>query len=112
MHLDPARAQYRLEAPLHAGVVRWNNGAVGGKQMENHQAWIAAQRQQFGAQAMLHRQQQLDPARTRTDHRDGDAAALLANALAQSQPTLVERVNGLDRHRVRGSTRHLVEARR
>ena len=56
VHLDPARAQYRLEAPLHAGVVRWQNGAVGGKQMENHQAWVAAQRQQFGAQAMLHRQ--------------------------------------------------------
>ena len=59
------------------------------------------------AQAVLHRQRQLDAACPRADQGDARFARVPLHALQQRQPAVVEQMNRLDRHRVLGGAGHL-----
>ena len=97
-----ALGQHALERAAHRRIVGAQNRRAAGQQVEAQFVRIASQRAQFVAQAVLHRQRQLDAAGAAADHGDARGAGVLAHALEQLQPALVEAVDRLDRHGVLG----------
>ena len=111
VHLDFARAQHGVKAPPHIRVMGWQNGGIGGEQVECQCVRVALQGTQFVAQAVLHGQRELHPAGPTTNDRNSDRAGLPTHPLQQSQPALVELENRLYRHRMLAGTGHLAHLR-
>ena len=103
MHRDAALGQHLARRPARtAALCVGRMLRVGGKEMAAQFVRVAAQRRQFAAQAVLHRQRQLDTAGAGADHGDGRRPGVAANALEQGQPAFVEAADRLDRHGVLG----------
>ena len=105
----PTRGQYALETAADVGVVRRQDLALGGEQMEGEGVGIVSQPLQLAAQAIVHRQGQLDTPRACADDGDGHWPRVLTDPLEQGQPALVEAPDRLHRDRVLGRTGNTVD---
>ncbi len=106
----PRAASTRSKAAAHRGVVGGQDALARFQQVKAQLLRVAAEPDQFVAQAVLHREGQLDAARAGADHRDARDSGVPAHALQQRQPARVEGVDRLDRHRMRRGAFHAVHA--
>jgi hypothetical protein len=89
MHGHATLGEHAFEGAAHGGVVGRQDMRLGGKKVKARRIAGTAQRGEFAAQAVLHRQQQLDAARPGPDHRDRGGAGVTAHAIEQRQPAIV-----------------------
>ena len=108
----PAAVELALEGLAHPRRVGRQQLGSSGKQVEFQFIRVAAHGRKLIAQAVLHGQRQLHPAGATADGDDARGPGMLAHALEQRQPAIIETVNGLDRHRVLGRTGHHLDLRR
>ena len=106
-----ALGQHTLEGLAHAGVVGGQNVRCVAEQVKGQLVRIAPKGVQLFAQAVLHRQRQLDTACARADDSNPCFSRVLLHAGQQGQPALIEQMNRLDRHRMVGRARHLADLR-
>ncbi len=104
-------SQHPLEASPHARVVRRQDVAISGKEVKAQVVGVVAEGLQFVAQAILHRQGQLDAAGAGADQRDGGLPGVPTNTLQQGQPALVEAPDRLHRNGVFGGAFDAVHRR-
>ena len=109
---DTAFGQHPLEGAAHRIIVGRQYDRVAGQQVEAEFLRVAPRCAQLVAQAVLHGQRQFDPAGAGADDRDAPDPGVLAHALEQQLPALVEIVDRFHRHGVLGRAGHIAHLRR
>ena len=106
MHVHAAIGEHPLEPSPHPGIVGGQQPGPRRQQVEHEPGGIAPEGATLGAQAVLHRQQQLDAARAPAHDGDAQRPGVRAHPFEQRLPARIEVVDRLDRHDVLGGARH------